>query len=123
MIPGHEVIGTVVAVGEGEKKWKEGDRVGGAWHGGHDGLCKSCNKGLFQMCENEAINGVTMNGGCKSEMPFISTRSCTNPVPRQTQSIVSSAPKLRYESLQMSIQSHMLRCCAPALPPSTVFEK
>jgi D-arabinose 1-dehydrogenase-like Zn-dependent alcohol dehydrogenase len=64
LIPGHEVIGTVVAVGEGEKKWKEGDRVGGAWHGGHDGLCKSCNKGLFQMCENEAINGVTMNGGC-----------------------------------------------------------
>lgn len=30
-IPGHEVIGTVVATGEGEKKWKVGDRVGGAW--------------------------------------------------------------------------------------------
>jgi D-arabinose 1-dehydrogenase-like Zn-dependent alcohol dehydrogenase len=47
------------------KKWKEGDRVGGPWHGGHDGTCKSCNKGLFQMCANEAINGVTMDGGCK----------------------------------------------------------
>jgi len=63
LIPGHEVIGTIVAVGPGEKKWKEGDRVGGPWHGGHDGICKSCNKGLFQMCQNEAINGVTMNGG------------------------------------------------------------
>jgi len=62
-ILGHEIIGTVVAVGPGEKKWKEGDVVGGAWHGGHDGTCKSCNKGLFQMCENEAINGVTRDGG------------------------------------------------------------
>ena len=33
-IPGHEIIGEVVAVAEGEKRWKKGDRVGGAWHGG-----------------------------------------------------------------------------------------
>lgn len=63
IIPGHEVIGEVVAVGEGEKKWKEGDRVGAPWHGGHDGTCKQCNQGLFQMCDNEQINGVTRNGG------------------------------------------------------------
>ncbi|TKA70098.1 hypothetical protein B0A49_06356 [Cryomyces minteri] len=62
-IMGHEIIGTVVQVGPGEKKWKEGDRVGGAWHGGHDGICKACNRGMFQMCDNEAINGVTRNGG------------------------------------------------------------
>ncbi|KAF1945973.1 alcohol dehydrogenase [Clathrospora elynae] len=62
-IPGHEVIGTVVAVGEGETKWKVGERVGGGWHGGHDGVCKSCNRGLFQMCEKEKVNGVTRDGG------------------------------------------------------------
>lgn len=39
-IPGHEVIGHIVAVGLHEKEWKVGDRVGGAWHGGHDG-CSS----------------------------------------------------------------------------------
>lgn len=38
MIPGHEVIGTVVAVGEGEKAWQIGERVGAAWHGGHCGM-------------------------------------------------------------------------------------
>jgi D-arabinose 1-dehydrogenase-like Zn-dependent alcohol dehydrogenase len=37
IIPGHEIIGNVVAVPDSEKKWKEGDRVGGPWHGGHDG--------------------------------------------------------------------------------------
>ncbi|PSN65716.1 alcohol dehydrogenase [Corynespora cassiicola Philippines] len=62
-IPGHEVIGTVVAVGPGEKKWKVGDRVGGPWHGAHDGTCKACNRGLFQICENELVNGVNRDGG------------------------------------------------------------
>lgn len=33
-IPGHEIVGTVAAVGPGEKKWKIGDRVGSGWHGG-----------------------------------------------------------------------------------------
>lgn len=32
-------------------------------HGGHDFSCKACTRGLFQMCENKAINGVTRNGG------------------------------------------------------------
>jgi threonine dehydrogenase-like Zn-dependent dehydrogenase len=37
IIPGHEIIGNVVAVPDSENQWKEGDRVGGPWHGGHDG--------------------------------------------------------------------------------------
>jgi D-arabinose 1-dehydrogenase-like Zn-dependent alcohol dehydrogenase len=63
IILGHELIGTVVSVGPGEKKWKVGDRVGGPWHGGHDGSCRSCNRGFYQTCENEAINGISRNGG------------------------------------------------------------
>ncbi|KAJ3039151.1 hypothetical protein HDV00_012557 [Rhizophlyctis rosea] len=63
LIPGHEIIGTVVAVGPNEKRWKEGDRVGGGWHGGHDGVCKSCNRGLFQCCDHAAVNGVSKDGG------------------------------------------------------------
>lgn len=36
MVPGHEFVGDVVAVGPGEQVWKVGDRAGGGWHGGHD---------------------------------------------------------------------------------------
>lgn len=36
MVPGHEFVGDVVAVGPGEQVWKIGDRAGGGWHGGHD---------------------------------------------------------------------------------------
>ncbi|KAF2835452.1 GroES-like protein [Patellaria atrata CBS 101060] len=63
LIPGHEVIGRVVKLGDGETKWKIGDIVGGGWHGGHDGTCKSCSRGVFQCCSKQAINGVTRSGG------------------------------------------------------------
>ncbi|KAK5085629.1 hypothetical protein LTR05_004916 [Lithohypha guttulata] len=63
MVPGHEIIGEVVAVPSSEKKWKEGDRVGGPWHGGHDGTCSNCIKGLYQMCQNGTVNGVFRDGG------------------------------------------------------------
>jgi len=36
IVPGHEIIGEIAAVPSSEKRWKEGDRVGGPWHGGHD---------------------------------------------------------------------------------------
>lgn len=36
MVPGHEFVGDVVAVGPGEQVWSVGDRAGGGWHGGHD---------------------------------------------------------------------------------------
>jgi len=62
-IPGHEIIGDVAEVGDGESRWKVGDRVGGPWHGGHDATCKQCQRGQFQMCQNAAINGVTQDGG------------------------------------------------------------
>lgn len=42
MVPGHEIVGDVVAVGPGEKTWQTGDRVGGGWHGAHDGMVLQC---------------------------------------------------------------------------------
>ncbi|KAH7305829.1 alcohol dehydrogenase GroES-like domain-containing protein [Stachybotrys elegans] len=62
-IPGHEVVGDVVQLGDGVKTLEVGQRVGGPWHGGHDGSCRSCGRGQFQICENRAINGVSRDGG------------------------------------------------------------
>ncbi|OTA64049.1 putative alcohol dehydrogenase [Hypoxylon sp. EC38] len=63
LVPGHEIIGRVAAVGEEVSLWKVGDRVGAGWHGGHDGTCKACKQGWHQMCDNAVVNGETMNGG------------------------------------------------------------
>lgn len=63
IVPGHELIGTVVEVGRGVTRWKVGDKAGGGWHGGHDNSCKACYSGLYQICENEAVNGINRDGG------------------------------------------------------------
>ena len=60
---GHEFVGTVAAVPPSEKKWKVGDKVGGAWHGGHDFTCVPCGRGKFQMCHNKTVNGFFRDGG------------------------------------------------------------
>ncbi|RAK73797.1 GroES-like protein [Aspergillus fijiensis CBS 313.89] len=63
IVPGHEIIGRVAGLGNGVSNWKVGDRVGGGWHGGHDGTCRACDKGYFQMCSAQQVNGETKNGG------------------------------------------------------------
>ena len=62
-VPGHEIIGEVVEVGEDVPNFKNGDRVGGPWHGGHDQRCRQCQRGQFQMCDHKDINGVSRDGG------------------------------------------------------------
>lgn len=62
-IPGHEIVGDVVQVGEGVKALSVGQRVGGPWHGGHDGICRACQRAQFQMCDNELVNGYSKDGG------------------------------------------------------------
>lgn len=62
-IPGHEIAGRVDALGEGVSAFREGERVGVGWHGGHCGQCRSCRRGDFVTCENAEICGITYDGG------------------------------------------------------------
>ncbi|KAI0442993.1 alcohol dehydrogenase GroES-like domain-containing protein [Xylaria telfairii] len=63
VVPGHEIIGRVAAVGDAVQGWSVGQRIGGAWHGGHDGSCELCKQGLYQFCQPYVVNGVTKDGG------------------------------------------------------------
>lgn len=63
VVPGHELIGHVAAIGDNVSQRKIGDRIGGPWHGGHDGTCLACRRGNFQICDLGIINGVTKDGG------------------------------------------------------------
>lgn len=60
---GHELVGDIVEVGPGVTHFQPGQRVGGAWHGGHDGVCRQCQRSIFQLCDNAVVNGVTQDGG------------------------------------------------------------
>ncbi|MGZ3550044.1 MAG: alcohol dehydrogenase catalytic domain-containing protein [Vulcanimicrobiaceae bacterium] len=44
-VPGHEIAGTIDAVGDDVVGWEKGDRVGVGWHGGHDGNCDGAGAG------------------------------------------------------------------------------
>jgi D-arabinose 1-dehydrogenase-like Zn-dependent alcohol dehydrogenase len=62
-VPGHEVSGTIDAVGAGVALWKAGQRVGVGWYGGHCGFCESCRRGDFITCRNGLVAGISYDGG------------------------------------------------------------
>ncbi|KAI0749400.1 GroES-like protein [Daedaleopsis nitida] len=62
-VPGHEIIGDVVAVSPTEKLWKLGQRVGGGWHGGHCHACARCRIGDYITCQHADVNGIFRDGG------------------------------------------------------------
>jgi D-arabinose 1-dehydrogenase-like Zn-dependent alcohol dehydrogenase len=63
IVPGHEVIGLVDAVGTGVIRWRVGQRVGVGWYGGHCGICDPCRHGDFVLCETGRIPGISYDGG------------------------------------------------------------
>ena len=62
-IPGHEVVGTVEALGPDVIGVVQGQRVGVGWHGGYCGHCNACRRGDFFACESGRITGLTHDGG------------------------------------------------------------
>ena len=63
-VPGHEIAGIIDAVGAAVAGWKEGQRVGIGWHGGHCGYCDSCRRGDFVTCQVAfQVPGIAYDGG------------------------------------------------------------
>ncbi len=63
VVPGHEIVGTVVAKGERVHSFEMGDRVGVPWLGYTCGKCVYCLKGRENLCSNPKFTGYTVNGG------------------------------------------------------------
>lgn len=63
LIPGHEIVGTVVRAGSGATTFREGDRVGVPWLGYTCGECRFCRRGRENLCDNARFTGYTIDGG------------------------------------------------------------
>jgi propanol-preferring alcohol dehydrogenase len=63
VVPGHELVGVIDAVGAGVTAWHEGDRVGVGYLGGHCGECEFCRRGDFVNCADQPSTGTTLDGG------------------------------------------------------------
>jgi len=63
VIPGHEIVGRVVALGDGAGRFAIGERVGVPWLGTTCGQCRFCRSGRENLCAAARFTGCQIDGG------------------------------------------------------------
>lgn len=63
LIPGHEIVGEIVAVGDQVDQFKPGARVGVPWLGYTCGRCDFCQSGRENLCDDAKFTGYDIDGG------------------------------------------------------------
>ncbi len=79
LVPGHQIVGTVVGAGEGAERFASGERVGVPWLGWTDGECRYCRSGRENLCDNARFSGYDIEGGY-AELTVADERFCF-PIP------------------------------------------
>jgi propanol-preferring alcohol dehydrogenase len=75
LVPGHQIVGTVAAAGEGAERFAPGARVGVPWLGWTDGECRYCRSGRENLCDNARFTGYDLDGGY-AELVVADERFC-----------------------------------------------
>ena len=75
LVPGHEIVGSVLAVGSEVERFKTGDRVGVPWLGWTCGVCAFCRSGRENLCDRARFTGYDIDGGY-AEMTIADQRFC-----------------------------------------------
>jgi propanol-preferring alcohol dehydrogenase len=91
IVPGHEIVGVVEAVGPGANALAVGQRIGVPWLGGTCGACTYCRSGRENLCDRPAFTGYTRDGGYATHV-VADARYCF-PLP-ETADPVQQAPLL-----------------------------
>jgi alcohol dehydrogenase, propanol-preferring len=104
LVPGHEIVGTVVDVGRSATRFRTGDRVGVPWLGWTCGTCPACRAGRENLCDQARFTGYQIDGGY-AELALADERYCF-PI-GGTYSDVEAAPLLcagliGYRALRMA---------------------
>ena len=68
VVPGHQAVGRVAALGAGVRGWREGDRAGAYWLAGACGVCAQCRSGHENLCEKAVFTGWDRDGGFAERM-------------------------------------------------------
>ncbi len=79
LVPGHQIVGKVVARGARVTDLRVGERVGVPWVARTDGTCRFCRRGLENLCEHALFTGYTRDGGF-AELTVADARFCF-PIP------------------------------------------
>jgi propanol-preferring alcohol dehydrogenase len=79
LVPGHEIVGTVLEAGRGASRFAPGDRVGVPWLGWTCGECAYCGQGRENLCDRARFTGYEIDGGY-AEVAVADERFCF-PIP------------------------------------------
>ena len=79
LVPGHQIVGTVVEAGEGAERFRPGERVGVPWLGWTCGECRYCRSGRENLCQRARFTGYDLDGGY-AELAAADERFCF-PIP------------------------------------------
>jgi propanol-preferring alcohol dehydrogenase len=79
LVPGHQMVGTVVEAGEGAEWFAPGERVGVPWLGWTCGECRYCTSGRENLCDRARFTGYDIDGGY-AEQAVADERYCF-PIP------------------------------------------
>lgn len=116
VIPGHEIVGRVVEVGEGNKEgvtaFVPGQRVGVPWLGWTCGTCRYCAAGQENLCDRARFTGYTLDGGY-AEYTVADQRYCfalpdpsVVPIPAPDLAPLLCAGLIGYRALAMAGEAH-----------------
>ncbi len=75
LVPGHQIVGTVIGAGEGAERFAAGARVGVPWLGWTDGECRYCRSGRENLCDRARFTGYDVDGGY-AELTVADERFC-----------------------------------------------
>jgi propanol-preferring alcohol dehydrogenase len=75
LIPGHEIVGSVAALGDGVERFAIGQRVGVPWLGWTCGQCRFCRSGRENLCAEARFTGYQIDGGY-AEFTLADQRFC-----------------------------------------------
>jgi propanol-preferring alcohol dehydrogenase len=63
IIPGHEIVGSIIQTGARVNAFRVGDRIGVPWVGHTCGSCFYCRSGRENLCDEPGLTGYTLDGG------------------------------------------------------------
>jgi propanol-preferring alcohol dehydrogenase len=104
IVPGHEIVGRIAALGRSVERFAVGQRVGVPWLGFTCGSCSYCRDGRENLCAEAQFTGYQIDGGY-AEFAIADERYCF-PIP-ETESDAQWAPRLcagliGYRALRMA---------------------
>ncbi len=104
IVPGHEIVGEVLALGEGVEGFRAGERVGVPWLGHTCGVCSYCRSHRENLCDEPGFTGYTIDGGF-AELTVADAAYCF-PLPGPLDDVASApllcAGLIGYRSLVMA---------------------